>query len=315
MKTKSIIALIAAVCFSLVLIGGGCHRGRRAARGGAEVAGGSSADAKADANASEPQANLSFSTADEDSVDFAEKEEIRRKYTLKPESSIYLRGINGGVKIETADTNEAEVLIVRSAQSRDDLRYHKIRLEHDDDSLSIRVENDRKSLFSALGSIPEGRQRVVLKLPRQVALHVSGANGKVSLGEIQGRVGMGGVNGEIKAARISGEIEIHGVNGGIDLTLAPLAGNGIEFGGINGNIDLRFEGEVNAELNTWGINGQVNADLPNVQNKDNEEPGRGRFRARIGGGGSQIRVNGVNGNLHLMKAEKQAAATAKAAGR
>jgi DUF4097 and DUF4098 domain-containing protein YvlB len=188
------------------------------------------------------------------------------------------------------------------------LQYHKINIEHDDEGLSIRIENDRKSLFSAIASIPEGRQRLVLKLPRKIDLQMSGANGKIKIGEIQGRIGMNGINGEIKASRIAGETEIHGVNGGIDVSFAPLNGNGIEFGSVNGNIEMRFEGEVNAELNTWGINGQVNADLPNVQNKDNEEPGRGRFKARIGSGGTQIRINGINGNVSLSKAQKPASA-------
>ena len=205
------------------------------------------------------------------------------------------------------------MLIVRSAKKREDLQYHKINIQHDEEGLSIRVEDDRKSLFSAIASIPEGRQRVVLKLPRKIDLQMSGANGKISVSEIQGRVRMDGINGEIKASRIAGETEIHGINGGIDLSFAPLNGNGIEFGGVNGNIDLRFEGEVNADVNTWGVNGQVNADLPNVQNKDHEEPGRGRFKARIGTGGTQIRINGINGNVNLMKAEKTKSTAAKVA--
>jgi DUF4097 and DUF4098 domain-containing protein YvlB len=124
---------------------------------------------------------------------------------------------------------------------------------------------------------------------------------------------MDGINGEIKATRIAGETELHGINGGVDLSFAPLNGNGIEVGGVNGNIDLRFEGEVNAELNAWGVNGQVNADLPDVQNKNNDEPGRGRYRARIGSGGTQIRVNGINGNVNLSKAQRPAANAAKVA--
>lgn len=311
MKHKIIMTGIIVACFGLTLFAGGCHHRSGAHR--ADNAKSGETESAETASASEPQANLSFTAADEDGVDLAEKEEIRRKYTLKPDSSVHIRGINGGVKIETSETNTAEVLIVRSAKKRDDLQYNKINIEHSDDNLTIRVENDRKSIFSSIGSKPEGHQRVVLKLPRKIELELNGANGKIAIGEILGQLRMNGINGEIKATRIGGETEIHGLNGGLDASFAPLTGNGIELGGINGNIDLRFEGEVNADLNAWGVNGQINADLPNVQHKDNEEAGRGRMKARIGTGGTQIRVNGINGNVSLSKAQKSTTGAAKLA--
>jgi len=311
MKTKAIIAGIVVISVGLVFFAGGCRHGDHVRK----VEGAKSVEARDTESTKVPgeQANLSFTAADEDGVDLAEKEEIRRKYALNPESSVRVRGINGGVRIETADTDQAEVLIVRSAKTRDDLQFHKVNIEQDEDSLNIRVEGDRKSIFSALASIPEGHQRVVLKLPRKVELFLSGTNGKVKVGEIQGRIRMDGINGEIRATRIAGETTVHGINGGVDLSFAPLNGNGIEVGGINGNIDLRFEGEVNAEVNAFGVNGQINADLPGVQNKNDDESGRGRYRARIGSGGTQIRVNGINGNVNLSKAQRPAANAAKLA--
>jgi DUF4097 and DUF4098 domain-containing protein YvlB len=216
------------------------------------------------------------------------------------------------VKIETADAKTAEVLVVRSAKKREDLQSRKINIEHDPKKgLTIRVENERRSIFSALGVIPEGRQRVILRLPKQVDIETNGLNGNFTAGEIRGRVELHGISGEIKVARANGNTSIGGVNGEIDLTFAPLAGKKIELSGINGNIDLRFEGEVNADVSTWGVNGNVDADLPNVE-RDETEPRRGRIKARIGTGGTKIEAHGVNGNIRLAKAEKPGAATAKA---
>ncbi|MDQ3011249.1 MAG: DUF4097 domain-containing protein [Acidobacteriota bacterium] len=317
MKRKTVIIGIIVACFSLALLAGGCRHRARGHNGDNAKSG--QASGTETINASEPQADLSFTATDEDGVDLAEKEEIRRKYKTKDGAAdqirgVEIRGINGGVKIETGNTDTAEVLVVRSAKKREDLQqYHQVKVEVHDNTLLIRVENDRKSIFSAIGSRPEGHQRVVLKLPRKIDLELSGANGKIAIGEIMGQLRMNGINGEIKATRIAGETEIHGLNGGLDASFAPLSGNGIELGGINGNIDLHFEGEVNADLNAWGINGQINADLPNVQNKNNDEAGRGRMKARIGTGGTQIRVNGVNGNVNLSKTQRPAASAAKVA--
>lgn len=312
MKLKSIIAWVAVVCFSLALIAGGCVRRHRTGTKAETTKSAESTSGADTASTSSSPVTLSVDSKDDEGVDLAVKEEIRRKVQLKPEARVEVHGINGGVKVETGDTDSAEVLVVRSAKTEEDLKqYRQVKIEQEENRLVISVEGDRKSIFSSLGRTPEGRQRVVLKLPRKIDFEVSGTNGNVTAGEIQGRVGLYRVNGQIKMARINGATELNGVNGGIDVAFAPLTGNGVEIRGVNGNIDLRFEGEVNADLDTWGINGNVEPELPGVVPKE-EEPRRGRMRARIGSGGTRIEISGVNGNVKLMKADKQSATTAKA---
>lgn len=303
MKSKLFITLIAVVFFILALSFSGCRFGHRVERSDAAKSGDASGNAES-AKPSGPPVELSINSTGDEDVDFPVKEEIKRKYQLKPGSAVEIRGINGRIKIETADTDTAEVLIVRSAKSAEDLRqYRQVLIEREDDNLVVRIESDRKSLFSSIGALPEGRQRVIMKLPRKVDLEVRGANGNVSVGEIQGQLDMSGVNGEIKASRVAGATRINGCNGGIDVSFAPLTGNGISINGINGNIDLSFEGEVNADLNAWGITGQINPDLPGVENRGDEQS-QSRLRARIGQGGTQIRIGGINGNVNLVKAGK-----------
>lgn len=307
MKSNSIIVLIFVACFSLALTSG-CRMKSRPKQ--------TETVTTEAAKPAEPQADLSISAGDDAGFDLPQKEEVRRKFQLDAEPSIGVYNINGSVTVETADTNAAEVLIVRSAKTREDLdNYRKVRIEQQrDNRLVISIENDRKSLFSALGKMPEGRQRVVLKIPRKANFETSGIGGNVTLGEITGRMELHGVNGQIKAARISGVTEFGNINGGIEATFAPLNGRGIEVYDVNGNVDLHFEGAVNAELNAWSINGRLNPELPDVQ-APNEEQGRGRLKARIGTGGTQIRIGNINGNINLLKAEKATASSAKASGK
>jgi len=241
-------------------------------------------------------------------VDFAEREEIRRSYTIKPGADIIVSGINGRVDVETAETDHAEVLIVRSAKKREDLQFRKIRILHDPGELRIGVEGDRRSVFSAFGSIPEGRQRVILKLPRKVAFITNGVNGDVNVGEIEGGVDARGVNGKINIEQATGGATFRGVNGRIDATIAKLStGNGIDLNGVNGNTTLRFVGEVNADVEARGHNGRVESDLPNLQ-ENRDEKRYGRYSARIGTGGPNISIRGVNGNVSLTKVENSAPA-------
>ncbi len=305
MKSKAIVALVLFALSALAVTTSGCRMRSRSTQ----------AEPKASeaTKPAEPQAELSI-TATEDKDDLPQKEEIRRKFKLAAESTISVANLNGSLTVETADTDTAEVLIVRSAKTRENLEnYRKVKIEHEGKRLQIGIENDRKSLFSSIGAIPAGRQRVVMKIPRQIERFDSwGINGPVTLGETTARIEMHNINGLLKAARVAGQFELNSANGGIEVTFAPLSGKSIAISDVNGNIELRFEGAVNADLNAWSINGQLNPELPDVQARD-EEQSRGRLKARIGTGGTPIRVSGVNGNVNLLKADKAPASAAKVA--
>ncbi|MGE0131115.1 MAG: hypothetical protein AB7U82_23805 [Blastocatellales bacterium] len=330
MRSKSIVTLIAVVGFGVMIAASGCrHRSEEAsAQEGAESVNIAKSDVKVDAKADARNgAKAEGETASADSnksetnsivdqggegVDFAEREEIRRSYTLKPGADVIVSGINGRVDIETADTDHAEVLIVRSAKKREDLKFRKINIEHDPVQLHIRVEEDRRSIFSAFGSRPDGRQRVMLKLPRKVAIETNGVNGDVTIGEIEDVVEVRGVNGQVNIAQATGGANFRGINGKIDATIAKLSGDGIDLSGLNGNTTLRFIGEVNADVRAHGHNGKVECGLPNVEESKNEKR-YGRYEARIGTGGAEIAIRGVNGNVRLLKSDKADAISTKAA--
>lgn len=320
MRLKSIITLIAIFVFVFALSVSGCGRGGDQAQPAVDTRSANVApsdfkpEARAAAKAEGETASADPNRAETNSIvdkggegaDFAEREEIRRSYTIKPGADVIVSGINGRVDVETADIDHAEALIVRSAKKREDLQFRKIKIEHDPSELRIRVEDDRRSIFSAFGSLPDVRQRVMLKLPRKIAFITNGVNGDVTVGEIEGGVDVRGLNGKINIAQATGGATFRHVNGKIDATIARLApGSGINLNGVNGNTTLRFIGEVNADVDARGHNGRVESDLPNLQeDKDERRHGHGRYSARIGTGGPNIGIRSVNGNVFLMKAEK-----------
>ena len=57
--------------------------------------------------------------------DFSERDEVNQTYELAAGARVEVSGINGAVDIETASGSTAEVHIVRSARSREDLNYHR----------------------------------------------------------------------------------------------------------------------------------------------------------------------------------------------
>jgi DUF4097 and DUF4098 domain-containing protein YvlB len=294
MMLKPVNAMIAIAGIGLILFAGSCSERRDSAASKAETANNAASDGK------KQPVEFSLSARDDEGFDLSEREEIRRSYRLAPESKVSINNINGRVKVEMADTDLAEVLVVRSARKREELEYGMVSIELDDGVIYVNVEGDRKSAFSSLGSVPEVRQRVIVKLPRTAGLDAYHTDGEIAVGEIRGRLKVVGTGGSVRIARAAGPIELRDINGGVDVSLAPLAGNGVEINNVNGDVVLRFEGEVNADVNAWRINGNITPDLPNIE-KLPAEPSAGRMKARIGRGGAKIEIHNINGNLVLRK--------------
>jgi hypothetical protein len=226
--------------------------------------------------------------------DYAEREEVNQNYELASGSRVEVRSINGTVDIETTTGNAAEVHIVSSARNREDLGYNKVIIEHTANSLIVRRENERENNNHNV------RQRVTLKLPRQIDLNVSGVNGRTTIGEIDGPVRLSGINGSVDVAQAEGYSDISGINGRVRVTIARLSSRGIRVSGINGGVELRFDEDLNADLEVTGINGSVNTNVANVTVMGKFTPQN--FRAKIGSGGTPIVVTGINGSLKLGRA-------------
>lgn len=233
------------------------------------------------------------------------RDDIHQSYELSPGARVEVAGINGPVTIETSDTKTAEVFIERTASSQEALDRRKVTIEADANSLRIRGEKENSGFFSRFFGSPT-RERVRLKLPRQISLNAKGVNGAVVTGDIDGAVEVSGVNGRVQVASATGRASFKGINGSMVVGLQKLDPEGVTLSGINGNIELQCGADVNADLETKGMNGRVVSDLPNVSI---DKSRRGSYWARIGTGGSGITAKGINGNIRLTRGPAVALAT------
>lgn len=233
---------------------------------------------------------------DNSDSDLREKDEFHQSYQLAAGARVDVQGINGSVDIETAPGSTAQVNIYRSARTREDLEFRKVLVEQTPTSLVVRGEKEP----NGMGRNRDVRQRVTLSLPRQIDLGVSGVNGRVGVGEIDGPVKLSGINGKVEVAQAMGFSNISGINGRVKMTITRLGEQGIHVSGINGGVELFFAEDLNADLDVTGINGNVNAEVANVTILGKVD--KQNFHAKIGSGGSPIKVNGVNGHVKLSRA-------------
>jgi DUF4097 and DUF4098 domain-containing protein YvlB len=222
------------------------------------------------------------------------REEINKTITLAPGSQVTIRGINGGVEIETWNGNQAEIHIEITASSREALERRPLLVENTADSLTIRT------LRGDDGDDDRGyvRHRVRLRLPTSIHLKASSVNGGLEVGEITGAVAISSINGGVRVAQAGSATEITSVNGRVTVSLTSLGDQGLRISSINGGIELRLPATTNAELEVRSVNGGVDTDFPVAVTGMQR---RGELRGTLGSGGARIAITSVNGGVHLKR--------------
>lgn len=229
----------------------------------------------------------------------ARREETHQTFRLDAGARVEVGRINGAVTVKTADTDAAEVHVVRTAASAEDLEYGRVNVEASPSSLEVRGEgNVGRGLWHRLwnggGSV---RQEVMLVLPRRVELSAGHVNGALSVGEVEGSVEVSHVNGRVEVARSSGRAEVSHVNGGVKFGVSQLGQEGMDVSHVNGNVEIRLAQLVNADVEAQGHNGALTLNVPNVTMQ--ERMNRSYTRARFGTGGAPVQINHVNGNVRF----------------
>lgn len=226
--------------------------------------------------------------------DLPEKDEINQTVQLEAGAEVRVSDISGPVEIETVAGATAEIHIVRSARSRSDLDHRKVIVEHSPARLVVRTERQ-----SGRWNDVEVRQRVLLRVPRNVRLNVDDVSGSVTVGELDGPVRINDVSGKVEVAQAAQHSAISDVSGSVVLTVIRLAEGGIKVSDVSGRVELRVGGEVNADINITDVSGSIQVDIPNVtvSGKINSSA----FRGRVGSGGIPITVTDVSGSVRLRR--------------
>lgn len=237
----------------------------------------------------------------------ATRDETRQTFRLDAGARVEVGKINGTVEVRTGDADTAEVHIVRTAGSAEDLEYGRVNVECSPSSLAVQGERSGGGglwhrIWNGGGHV---RQEVTLTLPRRVELSASHVNGAVSVGELEGSVEVSHVNGRVEVAQSTGRSEIRHVNGGVKVGVSSLGADGMEVARINGNVEIRLKQLVNADVEAEGHNGALTLNVPNVTMQ--ERLNRSYTRARFGTGGMPLDIRRVNGNIRF---ESDAAAGA-----
>jgi hypothetical protein len=227
-----------------------------------------------------------------DRSDLPEREQFHETYRLAAGARVEVLNINGPLEIQTGAGNTAEVTVVRSARTREDLQYRKIVVEQKGNTFRVYAQEPEDQE----GRNITVRHRAVIRVPRPSALMVKNVNGSARIGDVEGPITFANINGELSMGRAAEFADFANINGNLAFTLGRLGQRGIRARHINGNMNMRFLDQLNADMEVRSFNGLVN---PKVSTVTVRRAGRSSFLAQFGTGGAPIVMTHVNGVITI----------------
>ncbi len=226
---------------------------------------------------------------------------------VAPDQTIEIRGINGGVHVEPADSTTADVVATISGRHPD--------------PADIRIEidlSDQGVLICAVYPTADGEANpchpdqnrsvstdakvdFVVHIPAQTSFKYRTVNGWVYADVPNNAIDAEMVNG--RAVITTGaSARSKTVNGSIIVSLGTVDGCPCDFTTVTGTIDVSLSGAVNAQVKATTMVGAITTDFP-------MEVHRGfigsSIDGAIGAGGPLVTMSTITGSIHLREIAAQ----------
>jgi hypothetical protein len=214
-----------------------------------------------------------------------------KTFQLSKNAGVRVSGIAGPVEIETAETDSAEVHIVRSAETRAELDCYQTVVEQNADSLTIRHEqysnrNKCKSIRS--------RQRVKLLLPRSAEISLDTIAEDVTIGPVDNVIRLNNIAGRVRIAQAEAA-EINNLAQGLSMSLTRLEERGMRINNVTGPIELSVSSSLNAEVKIDNFIGKLFTSASNAKTIED----RNGYRVLIGSNKGKIALSNITGNVTI----------------
>lgn len=154
-----------------------------------------------------------------------------------------------------------------------------------------------------------------VRVPIQTSTRLEGVNGDwIEVEGVAGKHELSHVNGDIRATGLRGSVVADSTNGDITIDLVEVSPDApMSFTAFNGDIDLSLPTGLSADLRLQSSQGEIYTDF-DVQTKPTQarierKEQQGGYRVRIerevlgsiGGGGPELRIKTVNGDIYLRR--------------
>jgi DUF4097 and DUF4098 domain-containing protein YvlB len=228
-------------------------------------------------------------------------EEFHKTYPLAAGGRIDLDNINGAVHITAWEQNVVKVDAVKYARTKERLDEARIEVEASSDLVSIRTKYpDHDHTFDGGWNDPAGVE-YTLTVPRGARLdEIKLINGPLDIHGVAAEVRASCINGKLTAEGLQGRVKLETVNGRMEAGFERLSNSPVELSSVNGSLALILPSDAKAEVEASTVSGGINDDF-GLHVRHHQFVGHD-LRGELGGGGTHIRVENVNGQIEIRHA-------------
>jgi hypothetical protein len=228
--------------------------------------------------------------------------------------TVEIRNTNGSVSADLASGAEVEVTAVKRAGRRgnpEDVRIEAVERDGDVRICVIYPGRNFEDGCAQRGQRPhndddeENRNdtevQFTVHVPRGVAFSGNTVNGDVDARALEGPVAGRSVNGGVDIETTAGDASGTSVNGPVHAIVRGQGTEPLRFESVNGQVDVTLPRNLDADVEAATVNGSITTDFE-ITIQGGMTMHRQRLHGRIGHGGRTLRVETVNGSIHLRAA-------------
>jgi len=221
------------------------------------------------------------------------REEFHKTVPMDTNGSLMVKGVNGNITITAWDRNEAQIDVVKTANSEEKLREARIEVTGSGHSVNVETKLPEHANNSARVDfdihVPRGA-RIFKAETVNGSVKINGPTGRIKAETVNGNVEVWGAADELSAESVNGEVKASLVNGG----------HRVKLNTVNGAVSIQLPDNINAHIKADTTTGKIHSDLPLAINRPQYGPG-GSANANLGSGGETIALETVNGSIYIHK--------------
>ena len=217
--------------------------------------------------------------------------EFRHSYLLGPQGRVIIQNLYGDVTITAWDRDDVLVEAIKRSSDPSKLDDAVIVVEPSIGMLSIHTQ------YAGGDASHPAQVEYRITVPRRTNLEqVNLVNGGLSIVGVAGPVKASAVNGSIRADQLEGEAELSTINGQLIADFDRIdSAKPISLSSINGPIRLSIPSSARARVDATNRSGGIESDFGRVSRAE----GGHQLHATVNRGGTEIRVNNVNGGISI----------------
>ena len=238
-------------------------------------------------------------------------QEWSESFPIEAGKLVSVENLNGSLEFTSWDSDEVRVEATKMVKTmgRDRaesaMKEIAIEVEHTTDGLHISTVLPKRrsgSMSWLFGREVQYRVSYRLTLPREVGVKGLTVNGNVEIDSVSGRIEAETTNGQIRIVQAAGPARAHTINGNIRAELVAVdQASDCDFRTTNGGITVYLPADVQAYVVASTVHGAVNTDFAVLVEGGSDSWRRRSLRGTLNGGGSQLKMETVNGSIQLRK--------------